>query len=72
VFVTRDGGARSASIASNLPTDGPDFVHVIREDPVNPNLLYVGTDVGVYCLAGPGAELAALDEWVPDRRRCTT
>jgi hypothetical protein len=48
VFVTRDGGASFRSIATNLPADGPDFVHVIREDPVNPNLLYVGTDVGVY------------------------
>jgi hypothetical protein len=48
VFVTRDGGATFRSIAADLPADGPDFVHVIREDPVNPNLLYVGTDVGLY------------------------
>lgn len=48
MFVTRDGGNSFTSIASNLPTDGPDFVHVIREDPVNANLLYVGTDVGLY------------------------
>jgi hypothetical protein len=48
VFVTNDGGATFRSIAANLPADGPDFVHVIREDPVNPNLLYVGTDVGLY------------------------
>jgi hypothetical protein len=48
VFVTRDGGGTFRSIAANLPADGPDFVHVIREDPVNANLLYVGTDVGVY------------------------
>jgi hypothetical protein len=49
VFVTRDGGRTFRSIAANLPAgDAPDFVHVIREDPVNPNLLYVGTDVGLY------------------------
>jgi hypothetical protein len=48
VLVTRDGGNTFRSIASNLPTGGPDFVHVVREDPVNPNLLYVGTDVGLY------------------------
>jgi hypothetical protein len=48
VFVTDDGGRTFRSIAGNLPRGGPDFVHVIREDPVNPNLLYVGTDVGVY------------------------
>lgn len=48
VFVTDDGGKTFRSIAANLPRGGPDFVHVIREDPVNPNLLYVGTDVGAY------------------------
>ncbi len=48
VYMTTDGGATFRSIAANLPTGGPDFVHVIREDPVNRNLLYVGTDVGVY------------------------
>ncbi|MCH7717145.1 MAG: hypothetical protein IH876_13505 [Gemmatimonadetes bacterium] len=48
VFVTTDGGETFTSIANNLPTGGPDFVHVIREDLVNPNLLFVGTDVGVY------------------------
>jgi hypothetical protein len=48
VFVTRDGGATFTSIAAGLPTGGPDFVHVVREDPVNPDLLYLGTDVGLY------------------------
>ncbi|MGQ0562868.1 MAG: WD40/YVTN/BNR-like repeat-containing protein [Gemmatimonadota bacterium] len=48
VLVTEDGGKTFRSIAGSLPRGGPDFVHVMREDPVNPNLLYVGTDVGVY------------------------
>ncbi|GLC23700.1 WD40/YVTN/BNR-like repeat-containing protein [Roseisolibacter agri] len=48
VYMTRDGGRSFRSIAANLPTGGPNFVHVIREDPVNPDLLYLGTDVGVY------------------------
>ena len=48
VYVTRDFGATFSSIAGNLPTGGPDFVHVIREDLVNPDLLFVGTDVGAY------------------------
>jgi hypothetical protein len=55
VFVTRNGGGSFTSIASDLPTGGPDFVHVIREDPVNPNLLYLGTDVGVYLSLDQGA-----------------
>ncbi|HSM06693.1 MAG TPA: hypothetical protein VK858_18860 [Longimicrobiales bacterium] len=48
VFVTDDNGGSFRSISADLPSDGPDFVHVIREDPVNPDLLYVGTDVGIY------------------------
>jgi hypothetical protein len=49
VFVTHDGGSTFRSIAADLPAgDAPDFVHVVREDPVNPNLLYLGTDVGLY------------------------
>jgi photosystem II stability/assembly factor-like uncharacterized protein len=48
VYVSTDFGKTFRSIANNLPTGAPDFVHVIREDPENPNLLFVGTDVGVY------------------------
>ncbi|MGQ0812966.1 MAG: WD40/YVTN/BNR-like repeat-containing protein, partial [Gemmatimonadota bacterium] len=55
VFATDDGGKSFRSIASNLPRGAPDFVHVIREDPVNPNLLYVGTDVGAYVSLDRGA-----------------
>ncbi len=48
LYMTTDGGRTFRSIVSNLPTGGPDFVHVIRQDLRNPNLLFVGTDVGVY------------------------
>ncbi|HEX4934728.1 MAG TPA: hypothetical protein VFV33_16175, partial [Gemmatimonadaceae bacterium] len=48
VYTSTDWGRSWRSIAANLPTGGPDFVHVIREDPVNRDLLYVGTDVGAY------------------------
>lgn len=54
VFITRDGGKSFSSIAANLPSDGPDFVHVIKQDPVNRDLLFVGTDVGVYVSANLG------------------
>jgi hypothetical protein len=55
VFVSDDGGRSFRSIASNLPTGGPDFVHVIREDPTNANLLFVGTDVAAYVSLDRGA-----------------
>jgi len=54
VYMTRDYGRTFTSIASNLPTGHADFVHVIREDPTNPQLLYVGTDVGVYVSVNRG------------------
>lgn len=49
LFVSKDGGKSFASIVNNLPTGGPgDFLHVVREDPINRDLLYVGTSIGVY------------------------
>jgi photosystem II stability/assembly factor-like uncharacterized protein len=48
VLVSEDRGGSFRSISSDLPTGKPDFAHVIREDPVNENLLFVGTDVGLY------------------------
>src|SRR2546430_5743604 len=48
VYVTTDFGKTFTAISHNLPTGGPDYVHVVREDPFNRNLLYVGTDVGAY------------------------
>lgn len=48
VYVTKDFGATFTSLAATLPTGGPDFVHVVREDLVNPDLLFLGTDVGAY------------------------
>ncbi|MDH5198365.1 MAG: hypothetical protein OEY20_14070, partial [Gemmatimonadota bacterium] len=55
VYVTTDFGKTFRSIANNLPTGGPDFVHVIREDIANRDLLFVGTDVGAYVSTNRGA-----------------
>jgi len=46
VFVTRNYGQSFESIANNLPSYGN--VQVIREDPKNRNLLYVGTEFGLF------------------------
>ncbi|MHB1310656.1 MAG: WD40/YVTN/BNR-like repeat-containing protein [Gemmatimonadaceae bacterium] len=54
VVMTKDGGKSFTSIASNLPTGGPDFVYVVREDPKNKDLLFVGTDVGAYASLNQG------------------
>ena len=48
VFVTDDAGRIFRSIAGGLPRGAADFVHVLREDLKNQDLLFVGTDVGAY------------------------
>jgi hypothetical protein len=48
VYVSNDFGKTFRSISNNLPTGGADFVHVIREDPANRDLLFLGSDVGAY------------------------
>jgi photosystem II stability/assembly factor-like uncharacterized protein len=45
VWKSIDFGENWQDIAANIPL-GP--VNVIREDPINRNILYVGTDIGVY------------------------
>ncbi len=54
VYATYDGGKTFTSIVNNLPTGSADFVHVIREDTKNPNLLFVGTDLGAYVSLNKG------------------
>lgn len=46
VFVTEDFGKTWANITSNLPDGHP--VYVIKEDPYNENLLYAGTEFGLF------------------------
>ena len=48
LYVSTDFGATFRSIAGGLPNGGPDFLHVVREDPVNRDLLFVGSDVAAY------------------------
>ena len=55
LFTTADGGRTFRSIAGGLPRGGPDFVHVVREDPKNRDLLFAGTDVGAYVSGDRGA-----------------
>jgi photosystem II stability/assembly factor-like uncharacterized protein len=54
VYATTDFGRSFKSIASNLPRDGVSFTHVIRQDPVNADILYLGTDVGAYVSVNRG------------------
>jgi hypothetical protein len=55
VYVSDDNGRSFRAIGGGLPKGGVDFVHVVREDLVNANLLFVGTDVGAYVSGDRGA-----------------
>jgi photosystem II stability/assembly factor-like uncharacterized protein len=57
-----DGGKTFTAIASNLPA-GP--VNVIREDPNDPNGLYVGTDFGAFVSTDGGKRWNVLGAGLP-------
>jgi photosystem II stability/assembly factor-like uncharacterized protein len=46
LFESQDYGKTWTSLAANLPAEGP--IHALREDPRNPDLLYVGTEFGLF------------------------
>lgn len=54
LYVTRDYGATWTSIVGNLPARGN--VNVIREDPKNKDLLYAGTEFGLFISLDGGKE----------------
>ncbi len=62
VWKSTDYGATWKSIGGNIPL-GP--VNVIREDPTNANILYVGTDVGVYVTLDGGTTWQVLGANLP-------
>jgi photosystem II stability/assembly factor-like uncharacterized protein len=65
VCVSNDFGRTFRSIASNLPTDRPGSVYAIREDRVNPNLLYAGTEIGVFASLDKGGHWFSISNNLP-------
>ena len=58
VFKTNDYGRTWTKINGNLPRD--DFPRAIREDPVRPGLLYLGTEHGMYVSFDDGGAWESL------------
>ncbi|HKP12466.1 MAG TPA: glycosyl hydrolase, partial [Blastocatellia bacterium] len=58
-----DAGRSWSSISSNLPKNGP--VLAIAEDHVNPNLLFVGTEFGVFFTVDGGKKWVQLKGGLP-------
>lgn len=57
LWKSTDYGKTWKSIVSNLPNE---TINVVREDPKNKNILYVGTDMGVFITFDGGANWEAL------------
>ena len=62
VYKSTDFGKTFTSLAANLPA-GP--VNVIREDPADPNTLYVGTDFGAFVSIDGGKQWKVLGGNLP-------
>jgi len=62
VFRSTDYGKTWTNIAGTLPGNP---VNVLREDPLNKSVLYVGTDIGVYVTLDQGQTWSSLSSQLP-------
>lgn len=62
-FMTSDFGATWKPIKGNLPAKG--WLHVVREDPKVKNLLYAGTELGVFASWDGGARWVSIRNNLP-------
>jgi len=63
VFVSDNYGKAWKAIHANLPKEP---VNVVKEDPINENVIYVGTDHGVYVSTDKGTTYHAFMEGLPN------
>lgn len=63
VMKSLDKGKTWKSISNNLPMNGS--VHTIEQDFVNPDLLFVGTEFGIFCSTNGGEEWLPLKNGLP-------
>lgn len=63
LFRTEDLGATWSDLAAGLPAEA---INVVREDPVEEDILYVGTDRGVYVSLDRGGSWHALQAGLPN------
>jgi len=63
IFVTENFGTTWTSISANLPAFGS--TRVLREDITNPDLLYLGTEFGIWASANRGASWTKLNNNLP-------
>ncbi|HRH65285.1 MAG TPA: glycosyl hydrolase [Bacteroidia bacterium] len=63
VFKSKDGGKSWAPIQGNLPVRGS--VYSVAEDHVNPDLLFAGTEFGVFFTVDGGTQWTQLKSGIP-------
>ncbi|HEX4947193.1 MAG TPA: glycosyl hydrolase, partial [Blastocatellia bacterium] len=64
IYKTTDFGKTWTKIVNGIRSD--DYVHVVREDPKRPGLLYAGTEHGVYVSFDDGTNWQSLALNLPD------
>lgn len=62
IYQSTNLGKSWTSIAGNLP---PEPINVILEDPRDANILYIGTDLGVYITLNQGKDWHSLSKHIP-------
>ena len=62
LYVSENNGDTWQKIGLNLPMEP---INVIKEDPKNPNILYVGTDGGLYVSLDRGASFMSWNNGLP-------
>jgi len=62
LFVSEDYGATWKPLGTDLPFEP---INVVREDPKNPDILYVGTDGGIYVSFNRGSSFMAWTAGLP-------
>ena len=65
IYVTTDYGNTWSKISDTIPTSPLSFVHVVREDPIQPGLLYAGTENALYVSFNNGAQWHSLQSNLP-------
>jgi hypothetical protein len=63
IFKTTDYGVSWTRITGGIPDGHP--IYVVREDPRNPNLLYAGSEFGVFFSVNGGGNWAPMGEGLP-------
>lgn len=63
-FMTADYGRTWTKISNGLPQD--DYIKVVRQDPVNPNLLYAGMEHGIFASWDKGRSWTKINNNLPN------